>query len=937
MANVAQRSFALGEVSPKLYARTDLQRYQAALRVLRNAVVTKEGGIESRPGLLHKGSTSGDAVCRLLPMVVSSLLPYLLEMGAGYFRFWLNGVLVRFAAPPIAWATATVYAIGDNVSRTGTNYYCYAAHTSGAANAPGTGASYLDFWYVLDADIVEIPNPYLEADLPFVQFADADPGERFFVHPSYLMRELVRVSAEEWTFIPTAFSEADDVDAPTNVQISGDAGSSAADDTRYQVTALIGELESQVSATVQWSRWPGPNTLFNFSPITVTWDAVPGATEYKLYRSIQGQSFLLRAALSSTVLTFTDTEYSAGFSTPYSPPSVATALTDFEVADQYPGVAGMYQQRLILGGQNNRPDKIYASRTDSLRNFFPRNPLTDSDGLAWRQVGSRLNRIQHALEVGGRLVLFSETTEGVAVGDSDGILRPGEVNPRLWSYNGATGRLAPLIVNKTALYVQARGSLVRDLLAAGSDDGEGVDLTVTAAHLTKGYSILAWAYQQTPNSVVWMVRSDGKLLSLTYQRETNVYAWAVHDTDGLFESVAVVPEGDEDAVYVVVRRTINSVPVRYIERFANRHDALADLVLMDAAVTKTLPADIADFTAPGDVTDADAVFAGSGASIVGARLEESGSNSSHGGVYGFVDFVLQRSRYYFEAYAEADERTTLQVIVYLDSLYFTVDFDLVAGAYVVTPSEASTELLYDCAVTMTANGPGFDFTIAVTPGTGYNDAGGLHTWTTVQARAQLLLQAGAVYIGTAGFGIGFVLARNEAVTLYPARWTGFDHLEGKDVSIVVDAVVAASPNNPAFDAQRVVAGSLASPIAGAITHVGLPFTVDVETLDIDTQGSSIKDKGIQMAGLKLWLEDSRGCFAGPKNPDTDAGVVGLEQLVIKNDEGYELDPDEVLTGVGEIILQSTWTKHGRVFIRQVDPSPLAILAIIPEGLIGGRS
>ena len=50
----------------------------------------------------------------------------------------------------------------------------------------------------------------------------------------------------------------------------------------------------------------------------------------------------------------------------------------------------------------------------------------------------------------------------------------------------------------------------------------------------------------------WVVRSDGALLSLTYIKEQQMLAWARHDTDGVFESVTVIPEGNEDVPYFFI-------------------------------------------------------------------------------------------------------------------------------------------------------------------------------------------------------------------------------------------------------------------------------------------------------------------------------------------------------------------------------------------------
>jgi len=67
-----------------------------------------------------------------------------------------------------------------------------------------------------------------------------------------------------------------------------------------------------------------------------------------------------------------------------------------------------------------------------------------------------------------------------------------------------------------------------------------------------------------------MVSSNGKLLGLTYVPEQQIGAWHQHDTDGTFESVACVSEGDDDVTYCVVKRTVNGASVRYVERMGTR-------------------------------------------------------------------------------------------------------------------------------------------------------------------------------------------------------------------------------------------------------------------------------------------------------------------------------------------------------------------------------
>jgi hypothetical protein len=146
-------------------------------------------------------------------------------------------------------------------------------------------------------------------------------------------------------------------------------------------------------------------------------------------------------------------------------------------------------------------------------------------------------------------------------------------------------------VNNTAVFAAARGGHMREM--GYSRDVLGYltgDLSIRAAHLFDGFTIEDQAYSKAPLPVVWCVSSSGKLLGITYIPEENVGAWHQHTTpNGTFESVAVVPEGDEDAIYVVVKRTINGATKRYVERFASefRGDTndLPDAFFVDSGLT----------------------------------------------------------------------------------------------------------------------------------------------------------------------------------------------------------------------------------------------------------------------------------------------------------------------------------------------------------------
>jgi hypothetical protein len=138
-------------------------------------------------------------------------------------------------------------------------------------------------------------------------------------------------------------------------------------------------------------------------------------------------------------------------------------------------------------------------------------------------------------------------------------------------FDGAS-TIRPVKAGVSALYIQAKGSIIQDLNYSLDAGGLlGSDLSIMANHLFEGHTIVAWTFAKVPHSVVWAVRDDGLLLGFTYMKEQQVWGWHRHSTDGTVLDVASVSEGEEDAVYLLVQRTINgNANRRYIERLHTR-------------------------------------------------------------------------------------------------------------------------------------------------------------------------------------------------------------------------------------------------------------------------------------------------------------------------------------------------------------------------------
>jgi hypothetical protein len=414
----------------------------------------------------------------------------------------------------------------------------------------------------------EIASPYAEADLfdiHYVQSADV----LTLVHPNYTVRELRRGGALSWTLTAVVFVSA--MTAPTGVTATPTYVSGTAVNKTYVVTSVgaDGIDESLPSSGATASNNLGAPGAYN----TIAW-ATTGAARYNVYALDNG---LYGFVGQTTGLSLIDDNITADLG--QTPPE---ANNPFVGTSNYPAAVSYFEQRRAFGGTLNKPQNLWLTRSGTESNLQASIPVRDDDAISFRVAAREANTIRHIVSLTDMILLTSSAEWRVT--STAGALTPTTLSVKPQSYIGASN-VQPSVVNNTLIFCAARGGHVREL--GFTERGAVVtgDLSLRAPHLFDGSTIVDMAFAKAPQPVVWFVSSNGHLLGLTYVPEEEVGAWHWHDTDGFFESVCTVAEGEEDAVYVVVRRTVNGASVRYIERFASRRFVdLADAFFVDAGV-----------------------------------------------------------------------------------------------------------------------------------------------------------------------------------------------------------------------------------------------------------------------------------------------------------------------------------------------------------------
>lgn len=529
MAKYLQRSFTGGEISPAMYGRIDDQKYQTGLALCQNLLVLPQGPLQNRSGFeFVRAAKYSDKPCRLIPFVFSSTQTMVLEFGEHYIRFHTKG--------------STLLDNNDNV---------YEVETPYAAE------DVADIHYAQSADVVTL------------------------VHPSYAPRELRRYGALDWRLATIDFGSP--LSAPTN--LSGDyvCQESTATDAqktlytiRYRVTALLDDdsdvKESSASDTVSVTG----NLYLNSSKVTLTWSAVTGATRYRVYKTYSGTYGFIG---ETDGLTFVDTNIAAD--TSITPPRYDAPFSE----GNYPGAVSYFDQRRIFAGTNAKPQFVWMTRSGTESDMSYTLPSQADNRIKFRLAALEASRIEHIMPLQS-LVILTNSAEFRVTTANDDVLTPTSIGVKPQSYIGASS-VQPVVANSTMLYAAARGGHIRELgynyQSGGFVTG---DLSIRAQHLFENNHIVDMALSKAPISCLWCVTSDGKLLGCTYLPDQGVGGWHRHTTDGTFEAVACVSEGDEDILYAVINRTINGSSVRYIERMHERQITdLEDMFFVDSGLT----------------------------------------------------------------------------------------------------------------------------------------------------------------------------------------------------------------------------------------------------------------------------------------------------------------------------------------------------------------
>lgn len=661
-----QSAFSFGEFSPWMVARTTFDKYPGALETCVNAIPLIEGGCARRPGTRYVTEVKDSSKStRLKKFQFGVQQSHPIEMGDGYFRFYrfqgqltvaetdaaitngtfdsdisdwddrsvgatadivhdstLNMLQLRGVSGETAWAEQDVAVSASYQSTVHVLKFRVASPTAGAVpgdyievqvGTTSTGADLVDgklcgigYHCVpvpLDADAtiyiqflntlpqainiddvslidgapVEIGSPYAEADLFEIE-GPQSADVLYLFHESYVPHKLERFANNEWSL-----TEVDWRDGPWF-------------DINVETTTMTPSAASGRNITITASAVTGVNGGVGFGTddigrlIGIDNPASSIAWGYARITGVNSTTQVTANVISAFSTTNADTRWRLG------------AWSD---RTGWPKAATFSEQRLFAGGTNDDPQTFWGSRTSQFEDFGPNEAdgtVGDDNGLAWTISSGDVNPILWMAE---QRNLVIGTNGGEWIVSSDGpILTPTDTVVRRQSAIGSA-RIAPLVVESRILFVQRGGRRIIEYGYNFDDDAFiGLDKTRLARHITFG-GIAELAYAQQPHSLILCPRTDGQLLSMTYNRREQIEGWSRHIFGGSFgsgdavcESVVTVPgqdgagqtqdSTDRDEIWVIVKRTVDGSTVRYVEFMEGEYesgDAQEDAYYADSLLT----------------------------------------------------------------------------------------------------------------------------------------------------------------------------------------------------------------------------------------------------------------------------------------------------------------------------------------------------------------
>ena len=248
----------------------------------------------------------------------------------------------------------------------------------------------------------------------------------------------------------------------------------------------------------------------------------------------------------------------------------------------YPRTVTFHEGRLYFGGSKSRPNTIFASRVGRFFDFNPGESL-DDDAIEVTLNTGQVNAVT-GLFSGRDLQIFTKGGEFFLPQSDLDPITPSNVVIQGATKRGSKEGIKPVGAESGTMFIQRSGKSLREFLFSDVELSYiSNNISLLSSHLLVTPTDLALrkATSTDDGDLLLIVNTDGSLATYSILRGQNVIAPSLSSTDGEFINVAV----DVDTIYFVIKRTVNSNTVYYVETWNDDNTTDSNKLLTSSAGT----------------------------------------------------------------------------------------------------------------------------------------------------------------------------------------------------------------------------------------------------------------------------------------------------------------------------------------------------------------
>lgn len=371
---------------------------------------------------------------------------------------------------------------------------------------------------------------------------------------------------------------------------------------------------NSTATTLFASAETGSVTVTASTGIFTEWDATNG----RHIRMLNGSNWaylVVTAYTSATVVTATVVSGTAPTS-----PNTSWRLGMKGFAQ----TIAVHEDRLVLGKWPDYPLRVDLSETGDYLSFSPSElaggTVVDSNAISFTLNAKRSGELKWLASDEKGLLAGTTAGEWVVRPSSNAeALTPSNVNAKPTTFWGSA-LIQPIQVGKSLIFAQQSKRKLREMGYFFDIDGfRAPELTQISDHIL-GEGITEMSYQKEPSSRAHLVREDGQLITVAYERDLDsirlgfarqvLGGYSDKNTSPLtpaeVESCGVILSSDNahEQIWLVVKRVVNGSTVRYIEYIGQPFDASVaqeDGFFVDSGITYDSPKTITGATAANPV------------------------------------------------------------------------------------------------------------------------------------------------------------------------------------------------------------------------------------------------------------------------------------------------------------------------------------------------